>query len=259
MKKLLSIELKKIAPYPTFWIFAGLYVLLVSLSFWFVATVKLNGPFSMLQTTEYYTFPGIWHMLTYIAGLFNLLLGVLVVLLVTNEFTFRTVRQNVIDGWSVTSFLTAKIILLVFLALCTTIFVFLFGLIYGLIKTSPLDTGSIFTQTNYILAYLVQALAYLCFALFMGTLFRKAGVGIIFFLVYSKIVEPLISWKLPNAISDYLPFHNISKLIDIPAIKLGELTIYHSDSPLGIHFILTLVYSAGFVFATYLLLTKRDK
>ena len=256
--KRLSIELMKITRYPTFWVFIGLYVLMVSLLFCVFPTIKLNGPLSALSLKNYYTFPDIWHTLTYIAGLFNLMLGVMVVILITNEFTFRTVRQNIIDGWSVMDFLSAKAILLLFLALCTTIFVFIFGIIYGIIATPAVDSGAIFSEISYLIAYFVQSLAYLCFALFMGTLFKKAGMGIIFFLVYSKIVEPLIGWKLPNAISDYLPFHNISKLIDIPAIKIGGMTIYHSDSPLGIHFILTLVYSAAFVFATYLLLKKRD-
>jgi len=260
MKKLLSIELKKIMPYPTFWIFAGLYIVMVVLAFCSIASLKIqgNGPLAMIQLTSYYTFPDIWHTLTYIAGFFNLLLGVLIIILVTNEFTFRTLRQNIIDGWTLTNFLTAKIILLVFLALCTAVFVFLFGMIYGLIKSPSVDAADMFAQISFLLAYFIQALAYFCFALFMGTLFKKAGTGIIIFLVYSKIAEPLIGWKLPDNIKAYLPFHNISKLIDIPAVKMAGITVYNSESPLGIHFAATLIYSAAFIFATYLLLRKRD-
>jgi ABC-2 type transport system permease protein len=258
MMKKLSIELKKITPYPTFWIFAGLYVLMVILVFCSIPAIKLPGLGKAIDFKTYYTFPDIWHTLTYIAGLFNLLLGVLMIILITNEFTFRTVRQNIIDGWSITDVLSAKVSLLILLAICTTLFVFLLGMIYGLIASPAIDSTSIFGQINFILAYFVQALAYLCFALFMGTLFKKAGMGIIFFLLYSKIVEPLIGWRLPDFIKNYLPFHNISNLIDFPAVKVAGMTIYNSDSPLGIHFILTLVYSALFIFATYLLLKKRD-
>lgn len=258
MMKLLSIELKKIKTYPTFWIFIGLYVLLVLMVFCAIPSIKLNGIASALSLKSYYTFPDIWHTLTYIAGLFNLLLGILVIILITNEFTFRTVRQNIIDGWSVNNFLFAKINLLVLLAFSTTIFVFIVGIVYGLIESSSTDTASVFKEINFILAYFVQALAYLCFALFMGTLFKKAGMGIIFFLVYSKIVEPIIGWRLPAGIKDYLPFHNISNLIDFPAIKIAGMTVYNSESPLGIHFFFTLLYSLIFIFATYLLLTKRD-
>jgi len=258
MKKLLTIELKKIIPYPTFWVFVGLYVLMVLLTFCSIAYLNMKGPFAMIQTASYYTFPDIWHTLTYLAGFFNLLLGVLVVILVSNEFTFRTLRQNIIDGWTVPNFLAAKTILLVFLAFCTTVFVFAFGMAYGLIKSPVVNADAIFAQTNFILAYFVQALAYLCFALFMGTLFKKAGIGIIFFLLYTKIVEPLIGWLLPDGVKAYLPFHNISNLIDFPAVKIGGLSVYNSDSPLGIHFVAALLYSFLFIFATYLLLKKRD-
>jgi ABC-2 type transport system permease protein len=257
MIKLLSIELKKVIAYPTFWIFIGLYALLVLLVFCSIPAIHLPGPLGMIANFKtYYTFPAIWHTLTYIAGFFNLLLGVLVVILITNEFTFRTVRQNIIDGWTVIDFITSKIILILFLALCTTVFVFLVGMIFGSIVSSSIDAAAIFSQAGFVLAYFVQALAYLCFALFMGTLFKKAGIGIIFFLLYTKIVEPLIGWKLPQAISDYLPFHNISSLIDNPAAKLIGLNV--QDSPLGIHFFFTLLYSCAFIVGTYLLLTKRD-
>jgi ABC-2 type transport system permease protein len=256
MMKLLSIELKKIIPYPTFWVFIILYAFMVLVVFTAISTIKLNLPMGSLSLKSYYTFPDIWHTLTYIAGFFNLLLGVLVIILVTNEFTFRTLRQNIIDGWNINEILSAKVSLLIFLALCTTVFVFLLGLIYGLFASPSFDAPSIFAQIGFVVAYFVQALAYLCFALLMGTLLKKSGIGIIFFLLYSKIIEPIIGWKLPNEISDYLPFHNISSLIDNPAFKLVGVNV--STSPLGIHFVFTLLYSAIFVFATYLLLKKRD-
>jgi ABC-2 type transport system permease protein len=255
MRKLLSIELKKIVAYPTFWVFAGLYVAMVALIFFSISAIRINGVM-MFGLKSYYTFPDIWHTLTYIAGFFNLLLGVLVIILITNEYNFRTLRQNIIDGWSVGNFLAAKIILIVFLAVSTTVFVFVLGLIYGLIASPSSDSTAVFSEMSFVLAYFVQALGYLCFALFMGALFKKAGLGIIFFLLYSKIVEPIIHWRLPNSISDYLPFHNISNLIDNPAAKLLGMTV--RNSPLGIHFIFTLIYSCLFLIATYLLITKRD-
>jgi ABC-2 type transport system permease protein len=257
MMKLLSIELKKIVAYPIFWVFTGLYALMIILVFCIIPSIHLPGPPGLIGIKSYYTFPDIWHTLTYTAGFFNLLLGVLVVILITNEFTYRTVRQNIIDGWSVFQFIVAKIILIVFLALCTTFFVFLLGIVYGLIASPSVDATTIFSEFSFVVAYFFQALAYLCFALFMGTLFKKAGIGIVLFLLYSKIVEPLIGWRLPKAISDYLPFHNISSLIDNPAFKLVGISVQNS-SPLDIHFLFTIIYSCIFLIATYLLFIRRD-
>ena len=254
--RLLNTELKKVLSYPTFLVFIILYSLLVLAVFCSIPAIKLPGPLLSLSLKSYYTFPDIWHTLTYLAGWFNLLLGVLVVVLITNEFTFRTVRQNIIDGWSVNEFLLAKVLLLIFISLCSTAFIFVLGLVYGLFASSSDNPSLIFSESSFVLAYFVQSLAYLCFALFMGTLFKKAGMGIIFFLLYSKIVEPLIGWALPDSISDYLPFHTISKLISNPAFKL--IGFSGGDSPLGIHFIFAVMYSCIFIFATYLLLSKRD-
>jgi ABC-2 type transport system permease protein len=256
MMRLLNTELRKILSYPTFLVFGILYGLLVLGIFCSIPAIKLPGPAMMFSLKSYYTFPDIWHTLTYLAGWFNLLLGVLVVILITNEFTFRMVRQNIIDGWTVNEFLLAKVLLLIFISLCSTAFVFILGLVYGLFASSSISLTLIFSESSFVLAYFVQSLAYLCFALFMGTLFKKAGMGIIFFLLYSKIIEPLMGWGLPDSISDYLPFHTISKLIGNPALKL--VGINDGDSPLGIHFIFAVAYSCIFIFATYLLLTKRD-
>ena len=114
----------------------------------------------------------------------------------------------------------------------------------------------IFDKIAFVLAYFVQSIAYMCFALFVGTLVKKAGLAIGIFLLYSKIVEPIVGWKMPDAISDYLPFHTISGLIQNPAFKLIGIAV--PESPLGIHFTFALIYSAVFVVGTYLLLTKRD-
>jgi ABC-2 type transport system permease protein len=257
MMKLLSIEFKKISSYSTFWVFASLYACLLVLLFLGIATFKLPGmpPTTAANANPYFIFPNLWHTLSYTAGWFNLLLGVLMVILITNEFTFRTVRQNIIDGWTVNDFVLAKILLSLVLAICTTIYVFLIGIVYGLIATPSNSLSNVFGQVSFLLAYFVQSMAYLCFALFMGILFRKAGMGIIFFLLYTILIERIIGWVLPNNISDYLPFHTISHLIDFPVQIIGMPV---QDSPLGIHFLFALLYSSIFIAASWLLLKKRD-
>lgn len=256
MKKLLSIELKKIIPYTTFWIMMGIYVVLLFFIFYFVHQVHFGGAGAAFSLQSYYTFPDLWHTLTYIAGFFNLLLGMLVIILITNEFTFRTVRQNVIDGLSKSNFLVAKLFLILVIALMATLSVFIIGMINGSMQTPDMSASSVFAESDFILAYFVQAIAYMCFALFIGTLVKKAGLAIGVFILYSKIAEPLIGWKLPNGISDYLPFHTISELIQNPALKLVGISV--RESPLGIHFAFALAYSCLFAIGTFLLLTKRD-
>lgn len=256
MKKLISIELKKISPYPTFWIMLGIYMVLLFLMFFFLRSLKPAGPLAFLNLDSFYSFPMLWHSLTYVASFFTLLLGILVIILITNEFSFRTVRQNIIDGLSKADFMLAKVYLIIFIALFATFVVFVTGIINGLIVTENLQSSMIYEKMDFLPAYFIQAIAYMCFALFIGTLVRKAGLAIGVFILYSKIIEPLAGWKMPSSISDYLPFHTISSLIQLPSVKL--LGITNPESPLGIHFGFTLFYSAVFLSGTYLLLTKSD-
>src|SRR5580704_16682073 len=112
MKKLISIELKKVLPYPTFWIILGVYMTLVFFVFFAIHNIQLKGPLSFFSLKSYYTFPVLWQTLTWVASWFTLLLGMCVIILITNEFTFRTVRQNVIDGLSKMDFLVGKLIVI---------------------------------------------------------------------------------------------------------------------------------------------------
>ena len=156
MKKLISIELKKVLTYPTFWIMLGIYMVMLFMMFFFLRSIKLQGPLAFLNLDSYYAFPMLWHSLTYVASFFTLLLGMLVIILITNEFTFRTVRQNIIDGLSKVDFLAAKIYLIILIALFATIMVFLTGMINGLIVTENLQSSMIYEKMNFLLAYFVR-------------------------------------------------------------------------------------------------------
>lgn len=256
MMKLLSIELKKILSYSAFWVFVTLYAALLIFIFLAISTFTLPGMKPPPGSNFNYIFPNLWHSLTYIAGWFNLLLGVLVVMLITNEFTFRTVRQSIIDGWSVKEFVLAKVILIVFLALCAAVFVFIIGIFYGLIVTPTVTSSIVFAQMSFVLAYFLQALGYLSFALFMGTLVKKAALGIIFFLLYVILVERLIGWPMSDDMAGYLPFHTISGLIDFYGMNM--IGIPARTSPQWIHLGFALAYSILFIAGTWLLLKKRD-
>ena len=52
-------------------------------------------------------------------------------MLVTNEFSFRTHRQNIIDGWSRRQFVDVKIAMAVIIALVSTLMVILTALVFG--------------------------------------------------------------------------------------------------------------------------------
>ncbi|PKP27579.1 MAG: hypothetical protein CVU06_01635, partial [Bacteroidetes bacterium HGW-Bacteroidetes-22] len=109
IKKLLTIEMLKIGSYRLFWVLIFILAAGLAASFWGVESIlqeatddaRHNSPIP-IPDISLYSFPGVWHNLTFMAGtrMFLLLPAFVIILLVTNEYTFRTVRQNVIDGLS---------------------------------------------------------------------------------------------------------------------------------------------------------------
>src|SRR5688572_33347340 len=128
MFRLLRIEFLKIKTYKTFWIFLVSYVLLILL-FGSSSNSTVADPAAAI-----FGFPSVWNSLAQKASFLNILLGILVILLITNEFTFKTFRQNIIDGLSREQAVTAKFIFIIAIAITCILFLFIYGLTKGLMK-----------------------------------------------------------------------------------------------------------------------------
>lgn len=221
---LLKIELKKIIPYKTFWACIILYAIFFVFLFTSVGSFKFN--INQNERTQelamglVYNFPNLWHNITYFAGWFNILLYLLVILLVTNEFVYKTLRQNIIDGMSKSEIIFAKLSLIFLLTSSVTIFVGLVGLISGYSFTKPENTEVVFEKISYLLGFFVQTFGYMTFAMFIGIIFKRPAFGIIFFLLYSIVIEAIISLKLPANISTYLPLETFSNIVKSPFNEL---------------------------------------
>src|SRR6185295_15403942 len=104
MYSLLKIEWQKLKTYRTFWTILLLYVVLFPVANILLADLlqKMIGSNKMTQhmIVNYFAFPHVWRAVPYVGGYFLVLPAILLIILVTNEYTFKTHRQNVIDGLS---------------------------------------------------------------------------------------------------------------------------------------------------------------
>ena len=222
MTQLLTTELRKLLPYRTFWIILLLYGALLVLFMYSSSAITING---RQFGVEMYRFPGIWMRLTYIASYFNLLLGILMITLITDEYAFRTFRQQVIDGLFRRDLVAAKCLVTLLIGMVCTVFVALTGLFFGL-TYSPSWTVALVTQdVMHLVYYLVQALGYMSIAVFLAFLIKRNGLAILAFLLYTKVLEPLIHWRLDDATDKYLPMKVFSSLTPTPGQEvLDSLT-----------------------------------
>jgi len=122
MKRLLSIELQKIWQNKasrvltlTYFILLSFIALIASINFSFL------GINFRIADQGIFNFPYIWHFNTYIASILKFFLAVVIVSMMANEYTYGTLKQNLIDGLSKKEFIQSKLITVVLFALGSTI------------------------------------------------------------------------------------------------------------------------------------------
>ena len=65
------------------------------------------------------------------AVLLNIVLGIIVIFVISNEYSFKTMRQNLIDGLNRNQLFVSKLLLISILTFLSTLVVYLSGLIAG--------------------------------------------------------------------------------------------------------------------------------
>ena len=258
MLDLLKIEYKKIIPFTPFWVIFGLFFIFTPIVFYGLGQIKIDG--FPIDFATMYNFPNVWNNITYIASYFNLLIGMLLVILVCNEFTFKTFRQHVIDGQSKADFVYSKIILMSSFALVSTLFLFITGTFFGF--SSDAATGDLFLKDiKYLLIYFIQSLGYMSVGFIISILIRSSAMSIIIFLC-SIIGESIIRALVPDQIDMYFPMKIISNLtpFPIPESILDQNIAMGDAEPISLMTTLAIaaIYIVVFWAMSYLILLKKD-
>jgi ABC-type transport system involved in multi-copper enzyme maturation permease subunit len=269
MDRILRIELRKIIHNRVFWFTAVGYIitLLLILLGMRHQIIRLNEHLSEGNTgfipllpTEIYSFPHVWHNLTYIASYLMIFLSIVMVILVTNEFTYNTMRQNLINGLSRFQLVLSKFVDAVMLSIMATLFIFIFGLISGFLTSSNFEFGDVFSKISYLGAYFLMILGFLTFVMMLAFLIKKPALVLGTLLLYNFIVEPILSFWLDESIGYYLPLKSFGLLIEKPDIALfsffGIKPMFNGISPLYVG--ISLFYLGAFLGISYLIIKRRD-
>jgi hypothetical protein len=224
MLQLLKIEWMKVKNYRTFWILSGLYLISiygVNYITYLVqdARPKKNDMASMLIGAPPFQFPEVWVTVSYMSSFLLFIPGLLMIISFTNEFSFKTHRQNIIDGWSRKQFIMVKMMLTVILAFVSAIAVFITAFLFGLFEGGA-DMS--FEKIENIGYFFVQALSYSAVALLFSLLFKRAAIAVGVFFLYSVVLENMIAGLLNryvNNIGRYLPLESTDNLIPFPFLR----------------------------------------
>ncbi|WP_207435551.1 ABC transporter permease [Sabulibacter ruber] len=256
MTSLLRIELRKLLPYSTFWVLLVLQLSLLFIFFYARGHVQVNG---QAAGAELYQFPRLWQHIAYVSSFLNLIPGILIIILVSDEYAFRTFRQQVIDGFSRATLVQGKYSVILLLAIALALYVLLLGIGFGLYYGKGAENTGMFTDAQYILYYLLQLVGYMSLAMLIAFLLRKTGLAIMVFMAYTLVVERLINWQTPDAIDKYFPMKVLGNLTPNPHRELEQLMLGTSEvlSPLQAT-IPAVLYIGLFCFLSYYLLRARD-
>ncbi|CAN0602056.1 unnamed protein product, partial [Ectocarpus sp. 12 AP-2014] len=174
------------------------FALLTSIAL--VAAIKFDiGPIKFhLADQGIFNFPYIWHFNTFITAFFKLFLAIVIVSMMSNEYSNKTIKQNLIDGLSKREFILSKFLTVITFSLVSTIFVFIVSLILGLFYSDFNELSIIFTDLEFLLAFFVKLTGFFSFCLFLGVLVKRSAFALGFLIlwqVFEGIFRGILRWK----------------------------------------------------------------
>lgn len=277
MNRLLSIELQKIWKNKASKVLILNYFILLSFIA-LIASVKFNIGFFKFHLAEMgiFNFPFIWHFNTYIAAWLKFFLAIVIVSMTANEYSYGTLKQNLIDGLSKKEFVLSKFLMVVLFAFCSTIFVFIMSLILGLSFSSYNELDVILMDLDYLFAFFVKLTGFFSFCLFAGVLVKRSAFALGFLLVWlfiESIIRAFLAfWIFPHSnvdekIAQFLPFESMSNLIVLPFSRLSAIRNlqnqigYENNIDYSVDYfsiLIVLIWTFLFVYFSYKILKNRD-
>ncbi len=279
MLRLLTVEYYKLKYNKTSRVLIlGYFILLSAIAL--LASIKFNmfGVEFRLADQGIFNFPFIWHFNTYIAAILKFFLAVVIVSMTANEYSNRTLKQNLIDGLSKKEFILSKFITVIIFSAISTLFIFVLSLILGY-SFSDFNEISIVTQDlEFLVAFFLKLVAFFSFCLFLGLLIKRSAFALGFLLFWwffegiCHLVLGILGQEyeiesLRTSVMQFFPLNSMSNLIEMPFTRLNvvQSAANQLQTDIGIDYgvhwyeiIIVSVWIFVFIYASYALLKKRD-
>ena len=257
MTRILKIEFLKLIQYKPAWLYLGLFSLVFFLTATLITkiTTLINADAQMFDLSTIVTIPQAWKTYSWLASWFHILLGLFLILITTNEFVYRTLRQHIIDGMSRKDVFASKLSIILGLALYPCLLVILFCLFFG--KSSP--TSHFFDGVEMLFPLFFKTVNYLGFAMILSLWLKKPTPAIIWYLLYPNFFEPLLG-LMAEAYADikltpFLPFQVYGEIIPSPLAQFMESSnVLTTIEVYG----LSSFYVLGILIINWLLIEKSD-
>lgn len=274
MKRFLSIELQKL------WqnraskvLIISYFVLLCFIAL--IASVKIPILNIRIADQGIFNFPFIWHFNTYIGAFFRLFLAIIVVSMITNEYSYGTLKQNLIDGLSKKELLKSKLLTIGLFSLVSTVFIFVLSIILGYSFSSYTELSIVLTDIDYLLYYFVRLFGFFSFCLFLGILVKRSAFALGFMVLwycFEAIVYGVLRWnifksEIIDKIFEFFPLRStgfpianvVERMSFVKTIKNQMGVVEELDFSVNYWNLCgTIFWTFIFIYLSYRLLNKRD-
>ncbi len=270
MKKLINMEWLKIKGSRSLLIVLGLYIIGTAFVIYMVGAFTfmsgINGSESSMSLSKlgYYAPENIWQSVTYAAGYFKWISGFFVIIYIANEFSYKTLRQNVIDGLQRQEVFKAKFLWILILTLIGVVITIVSGVFFGLQSGSITQVSDLGHNLQFLLYLFLELLMFNVLAFTLAVLVKRSGFSMVYLFIYALIVENLLGWGITklSKIDFKLPLAAARELIPQPYSKMSGLNELLQIEALKIDMIpfvaLTIGYTAALLIVPYYLLKIRD-
>jgi ABC-type transport system involved in multi-copper enzyme maturation permease subunit len=223
-----------------------------------------------------FNFPFIWHFNSYVAATLKLFLAIVIVSMMSNEYSNRTLKQNLIDGLSKKEFVLSKFITVFLFSLISTVFLFVVSLILGFSFSDYTEFSIVFSDMEYLIAYFIKLTGFFAFCMFLGILVKRSAFALGFLFIwwiFESILYGVLNWKLfrdsdiAENILQFFPLASMSNLVVEPFSRLNFIQTAATqigsefEKDYGVHWyqlLIVIAWTVLFLFLSYRLLKKRD-
>lgn len=243
-----------------------------------IAAIKFDiGPIKFhLAEIGIFNFPYIWHFNTYVAAILKFFLLLVIVSMMANEYSYKTLKQNLIDGLSKKEFILSKFYTVIVFAAISTIFVFIVSLVLGYFYSDFTEFAIVTTGLEYLLAFFIKLVGFFSMGLFFGILVKRSAFAIgaiVVWYLFEWAIFLFTKWKIVSTwedaffIKSFLPLEAMSNLIIEPGSRLGAVRTMANQigetftKSYAVDFstiAIVSVWTFIFIYLSFTLLKKRD-
>ncbi|MGK0389719.1 MAG: ABC-2 type transport system permease protein [Maribacter sp.] len=287
MLHLLMLEWKKLTSNRTFIVMTVLYMVFLPTVFLFgkyFPDFSTGGSQSGLSaaalsasTEDPYMFPHVWKSLGYLGSWFNYyFLGIIGILIITNEYDYKTLRQSIINGLTRKEYFIGKILIVFALGIAFSLYYMFMGLIVGFFNTGTIFMPKVMQNADIIPLYALQIIGYMSLAVFFGWLFKRFALSLIFYMFYPIVEFIALNWFIfyfepTSKIVMYTPISAMKNLVPVytPFPMLNGLRLEGAieyEKRVGLPFflpeldatIVSIVFVIVFILLSYWRFSKSD-